>query len=227
MLIVTDFEFNQAFDFVNNTSIDPIPECRFEIIQIGAVKLDENYNIVGRFSEFIKPNLYKTLHPFVKKITCFESEQFKDALPFNEVYENFRKFMGDEPVFVTWGKADVQTLYTNLKYYDMLQCKVLIKYIDLQSIVSSKLNFKKGVIGLKNAVEMLNIEETEPFHNAYNDAYYTAMILKKISHNNIKVNIFNPSHIKQKKTSVKPVTGIVKTRRKKSNRTKSSIKIEI
>ena len=46
--IVLDFEFNQAFDFVENCPCDPFPECRFEIIQIGAVKLDDNFKEISK-----------------------------------------------------------------------------------------------------------------------------------------------------------------------------------
>ncbi len=34
----------------------------FEIIEIGAVKLDENRNILDSFQQFIKPAVYRKLH---------------------------------------------------------------------------------------------------------------------------------------------------------------------
>ena len=39
--IVLDLEFNQAFPFKSGKKVEPNPECPFEIIQIGAVKLNE------------------------------------------------------------------------------------------------------------------------------------------------------------------------------------------
>ncbi|MGN1319074.1 MAG: exonuclease domain-containing protein, partial [Lachnospirales bacterium] len=91
MITVLDFEFNQAFDFGSGNS-EPNPDCRFEIIQIGAVKLDDDYNILDKFSADIKPQLYKRIHPFVEKITGLTTDYFKDAKNFNEVYKDFRKF---------------------------------------------------------------------------------------------------------------------------------------
>ena len=50
--IVLDLEFNQAYDFEKNKTILLIPSCRFEIIQIGAVKLDNNFNIIDIIKKF-------------------------------------------------------------------------------------------------------------------------------------------------------------------------------
>ena len=50
-IIVLDLEWNQHSGGRKERILDkPI----FEIIEIGAVKLDENYNIVDKFSQLIK-----------------------------------------------------------------------------------------------------------------------------------------------------------------------------
>lgn len=40
-------------------------------------------------------------------------------------------------------------------------------------------------IGLKNAVELFNIATKTEFHDAFNDAFYTAEVFKKIYNHNI------------------------------------------
>ena len=54
--IVFDLEWNQPYDndisFMKRTKI-PVSG---EIIQIGAVKMDENLQIIDEFSIFVKPN---------------------------------------------------------------------------------------------------------------------------------------------------------------------------
>ena len=58
-IIVLDLEWNQHSGGRKERILDkPI----FEIIEIGAVKLDENYNIIDKFSQLIKPQIYHTMH---------------------------------------------------------------------------------------------------------------------------------------------------------------------
>ncbi len=61
--IVLDLEFNQPYNFKTGKRSPLVAECPFEIIQIGAVKLDENFNITGKFDALIKPRIYKRIHP--------------------------------------------------------------------------------------------------------------------------------------------------------------------
>jgi hypothetical protein len=198
MLTVLDFEFNQAFDFGNGNG-EPNPNCRFEIIQIGALKLDDNYNIVDKFVANIKPSLYKRIHPYVEKITGLTDNDFKDAPDFITIYKDFRNFIADSMVLGTWGYSDIKALFRNVTFYNIIKPPVIIEYVDIQKIATQYLKYSKGgTIGLKNAVEALDIkiDENMHFHNALSDAYYTSMVLKKINPDNLPVRIFNSKHIK-------------------------------
>ena len=66
--IVFDLEFNQGFDRKLNKTVSD-ETCPFEIIQIGAVKLDSNLDMIDTFNTFVKPNIYKVIHPFIKKMS--------------------------------------------------------------------------------------------------------------------------------------------------------------
>ncbi|WP_326907666.1 hypothetical protein [Sedimentibacter sp. MB31-C6] len=57
MYIVFDLEFNQNFcdESVKKINRYMFP---FEIIQIGAIKLDSNLNVVDSFSRYIRPGIY-------------------------------------------------------------------------------------------------------------------------------------------------------------------------
>ena len=56
--VVVDFEWNQAC-YGKGSENRKIP---FEIIEIGAVKLDENLKEIDRFSRTIRPKVYKKLY---------------------------------------------------------------------------------------------------------------------------------------------------------------------
>jgi len=197
--IVIDFEFNQAFDFEDGSSKLDLG-CRFEIIQIGAVKLDSDLNIIDEFNVLVKPQIYRRIHPYVERITGLEKSSFENAKKFSQAYKEFYNFTEDEKsdkIFCVWGNSDIKILYKNLKYYNIIDKPIIIKYIDVQSLATKYLKYDKGeTIGLKNAVEALGIQTEEYFHNAFYDALYTAQIFKKVKSENLTIKIFNSAHIK-------------------------------
>ena len=102
--IVLDLEFNQSFPFKTGKKTEPVAECPFEIIQIGAVKLNENFDILEEFNYMIRPQIYPRLHPFVEKITGIREDDLKGQPSFPEAYEAFLRFIGKEDaILCTWG----------------------------------------------------------------------------------------------------------------------------
>lgn len=199
MYTFLDFEFNQAFDF-EDKPVKTDPDCRFEIIQIGAVRMDESYNIQDNISILIKPVIYKRMHPYVEKITGITTASLKDKPHFPEAYRQFRHFIGDDKLLCTWGSSDIRALYRNMMYHDVTEPPVRIEYIDVQNIATKFLKFSHGgTIGLKNAVEALELPIEEHFHDARSDALYTAKVFTAIHPLKPEIKIFNSNHIKKSK----------------------------
>lgn len=200
MLTVLDLEFNQAYDFGDGNSItEPNLDCRFEIIQIGAVKVNDDYKVIDKFNIYIKPSLYPRIHPYVEKITGFKTEDFSFAPRFKEAYSKFRYFLGNDTVLGTWGYSDIKALFRNITFNKIMEPPIIIEYVDIQKIATNHLKYSRGgAIGLKNAVDALNItiDENKHFHNALGDAYYTAKVLETINPKELPVRIFNSKHIK-------------------------------
>ncbi len=198
MYTFLDFEFNQAFDFTD----EPVPvneNCRFEIIQIGAVRMDDSYNIKDEISIMIKPTIYPRMHPYVTKITGITAEDLQDKPFFPEAYRQFRQFIGSDRLLCTWGTSDIKALYRNMIYHHVAEPPVRIEYIDVQHIATRYLKFSHGGnIGLKNAVEALNLPADEQFHDACCDALYTARVFKAIHPEKPEIKIFNSTHLKKK-----------------------------
>lgn len=202
MYTVLDFEFNQAFDFPNDpTQLNPA--CRFEIIQIGAVRLDKDFNEEERFSTFIRPQIYKRMHPYVSKMTGITEKDFKNAPYFKEAYEIFKNFVGESRIYCVWGNSDIRALYRNLCYHGLISGEAVAEYIDVQQLTARYLKYGKGRnVGLKNAMEILGIETDIPFHDALGDAVYTARALKSVYTQNDGVRVFNSKHI-PKRTDIR------------------------
>ena len=200
--IVFDLEFNQAFDFKTGSYSKSNPECPFEIIQIGAIKLNSNFDTIGEFNCYIKPVIYKRLHPYVEKITGITQEIMENGINFNSAYEEFSTFVSKDDILCSWGGDDVKALFRNIRYHKLSSSAMPDRYMNIQSFATTYLKYEPGkAIGLKNAVELLELEIESDFHNALNDAMYTAEIFKIVRPEILITEKFKPSDIKCKKTS--------------------------
>lgn len=175
--IVYDLEFNQKY-----LKDDKPSDLQFEIIQIGALKLNENLDTISTFSALVKPTVYTQVNPYIEILTKITTEEANLHNTFPSVYNDFINFIGtDEFTLCIWGTADIKELIKNLEFHNLDDKMIVKKYIDVQKIASTKLNTPKGTrIGLKNAIEFFNMPIESDFHNAFNDAFYTAEIFKKL-----------------------------------------------
>lgn len=190
--IVFDLEFNQGYKYKRKNKSRINPKCRFEIIQIGAVKLNSDLQTIDRLDLLVKPKVYSFLHHFIAEMTDITIEKLKSSDPFNVVYDKFVKFIGQDSILCTWGVSDMRELVRNINFHK-LDLNLLPKdYVDIQSIASKYLKTLHGnSIGLKNAVESLGIPHDSQFHDAFNDAFYTAEVFKKIYTDDVKPITYN------------------------------------
>lgn len=174
--IVFDLEWNMG---------NPREELKvmpFEIIEIGAVKLDENKEAIDRFSKLIHPRVYRRMHWMNKKIVHIDNSDLKTADKFEVVYSEFLTFCGEEPyIFCTWGDTDLTELQRNIFYFDCIPLSDgPLEYLDVQKLNGYNEGSHKTRISLEKAVEEYGIAELSDFHRAVNDASYTAEVLKRI-----------------------------------------------
>lgn len=214
--IVFDLEFNQKYKntgegVTTEVSIDnyekpnPKGNLTFEIIQIGAIKLNKNFEKISTFNSLVKPVIHKTLHPYVETMTKINLKEANEAMEFPKVYENFLNFIGnDDAVFCVWGYVDIKELLNNINYYGLSSKTLPRKYIDVQLHASKLLNYSKGTrVGLKTALELLTIKDKGDFHDASMDAFYTSLIFKKIYNKAMKAQdlLDNSKNIRRSKCS--------------------------
>ncbi len=192
--IIFDLEFNQGYNYTKDTKNITNPKCPFEIIQIGAIKLTDNFETIGTLDVLIKPEIYTIINPFVKELTGITMDELDSGKPFKEMYKQLSEFINaDSSILCVWGLADIKELFRNIEYHELDTLIVPTAYINIQSYASKELNCQKGInIGLGNAAELLGIPIENAFHNAYNDAFYTAEVFKKIYSSEIKTRIYNP-----------------------------------
>lgn len=204
--IVFDLEFNQDLASLQKSE-ESLSLCPYEIIQIGAMKLDHNLNTIGSFNRYIKPVIYSEINSLVTNLTGIFSEQLQNEKYFPEVYQNFIVFIDDEnAVFCTWGISDIREIFRNAAYHNQNKEHLPHTYINLQPYVSKYLHLPQNqLISLQNAVESLNILKPYSFHNALYDTYYTTEVFKKLDSKILQPIRYDPNFTKPRTRSHKKV----------------------
>ncbi len=176
--IVMDLEWNQS-----NTGLEEaVSSVPFEIIEIGAIRLDADGVMTGEFSELIKPAIYREMHQVTGRLIHLQMCELEKGRPFVPVAADFFRWCGkEEYMFCTWGAMDLTELQRNMKYYRMEPLSEgPIAFLDVQKLFSIAYEDGKSRRALEHAVEVVEMEKDIPFHRAFSDAYYTAKIMSRI-----------------------------------------------
>lgn len=176
--IVLDLEWNQS-PGGKEESVEGLP---FEIIEIGAVKLDLEFKAVSEFHRLIKPRVYQQIHFKISEVTHMDMEELKnEGGDFQEVMEEFIDWCGGDYEFCTWGSMDLTELQRNMAYYEIPNpfAKPLL-YYDIQKLYCLLFGDGKMKPSLDLAVGELDLMEERPFHRALDDAYYTGRVMAEM-----------------------------------------------
>lgn len=173
--VVIDLEWNQAMSS-NAAIFNKLPiHLRGEIIEIGAVKLDENFRPSEEFTVDVKPIYFKRMHYKVKKLTGFDAERLSHGIAFEDAFQQFRDWCGDDVTFLTWGYDDQGIMEQNIIIHD-LDWDWIHEWINLQLIYNNQTDGDKNQKSLATAMEHFGIEQTRIAHDALGDAYNTALV---------------------------------------------------
>ena len=173
--VVVDLEWNQAMSSKSSV-FNRLPiHLRGEIIEIGAVKLNEDFTPGEEFTIDVKPVYFRRMHYKVKKITGFDKDRLAHGVPFPEALEQFRTWCGDDVTFITWGCDDQGILEQNIIIHD-LDWDWISGWINLQMIYNVQTGLDKNQKSLASAMEHFEIAQTRVAHDALGDAYNTALV---------------------------------------------------
>ena len=198
--IVLDLEWNQS-----STGKEEVSKVLpFEIIEIGAIKLNSDRKMTDEFSELIKPQVYHEMHHITRKLIHLQMEELEKGKSFVEIMEKFRVWCGQDYIFCTWGPLDLLELQRNIRYY---QLETLgegpLAFLDVQKLFSIAYEDRKSRRTLEHAIDFLEIEKDIPFHRAFSDAYYTAKVLAQLDEDVLKNCSFDVFHLpKDRKSEV-------------------------
>jgi len=154
-------------------------ENKSEIIEIGAVLLDENKNVVGEFQSFVKPMVHRTLSDFCMNLTHINQRDVDNVCSFPYVHDSFLRFIeGREVVFCSWGEYDKKQFRRDCLLHH------LVEFPDGEFINIKRLFAEKSCTpkcGVQKALAMLEMKFEGSPHRGIDDARNIAKIFKIIT----------------------------------------------
>ena len=175
--IVLDMEWNQPWPGSPSArKVLPV-QIRGEIIQIGAVRMSEDQQVMDEFQIMVKPKYYRHLNRRVSKLTGIKETRLKEeGVPFAYAMEQFQAWCGEDIVFLTWGFDDIGILRENLQLYG-LSAEWTDRWYNAQMMFNAQTDGSTAQKALKTAMEIFGIEATRPAHDALGDAYHDAVVI--------------------------------------------------
>ena len=151
-----------------------------EIIEIGAVKINQYGEVLSQFSKLVKPVVNPRISGFCSKLTGIKQKQLNLADPFVKVIVEFKDWVdetNEEYVLGAWGNNDQGFLMSDCILHNF-ETEWLHPFIDIrEQYVKFTDSIKKS--NLKFIVEKEGFEFEGNEHSAYTDAYNTSKIFIK------------------------------------------------
>ena len=176
--VIFDLEWNNAYDYRFGKGMN-------EIIEIGAVKLDEKLNIADTFKQLVKPKLSRKLSSRFKNLTHISLEEINSSgIPFENAVSDFARWSGGEDsVFLSWSNSDLYVLIDNFKkFMGSSSVDFIKKYADLQKYCQSFIaSDGANQISLSKCAEIFEINvDTDTLHRALEDCCISAECFRKV-----------------------------------------------
>ena len=179
--IIFDLEWNSAYNYSAHTFMN-------EIIEIGAVKLDERLNIIDAFKQLLFPHFTRKLSSRTKRLTNITIDEIKEnAVDFIDGFKAFAEWgRGNDNVYMSWSNSDLYVLTQNfIQNTGNPRVDFIKNYCDAQKYCMNFIEREEGEgnnqISLANCAERFGISvDTESLHRALTDCYITAECLKKV-----------------------------------------------
>jgi 3'-5' exoribonuclease 1 len=151
-----------------------------EIIEIGAVKINDYGEVVSTFTKFVKPTVNPTLSDFCTRLTSITQADVDKSKAFPGVVSDFQDWIGvgeESYWLISWGKYDKLQLSQDCLLHK-LETDWLENHYNIKPAYKHLKNLKDEP-GLKKAVKLEGFEFTGIHHRAISDAENTAKIFIK------------------------------------------------
>ena len=156
-------------------------ELKNEIIQIGIVLLDDKFEVVDKFTAYIRPQ-HGHVDGFIKRLTGIDQYSVSRGEVLEDVLDKIHDWLPDDSTMVSWSMHDRKQLMseTLAKNIDTEWFKEKYEsWIDCQAEFGQRIESRKAY-RLEEAIYLSDIEAVGNYHDGLADAYNTAMLFRKM-----------------------------------------------
>ena len=157
--IVLDLEWNMPANSHRRVR-SPIT-LNGEIIQIGAVKLDEGLEEIGEFNVKVRPVFYRKMNKRIEELTSITGAELEHGESFEDVVGRFREWCGNDSIM-----HDIP--------YDWIP-----EHFDAQFMFDLQETMEDRDFSLDYAFYYFGLKGSKA-HDALNDARDTAAVIRKL-----------------------------------------------
>ena len=187
--IVIDLEMNPV-----SKSFKDVRKCTTdEVIEIGAVKLDDDYKQVSEFQCYVKPE-HGSITKHITNLTGITQATVADKPTFVRAFQNFMDWIGTwDFLLYSWSNSDINQLKAECTYkLPLFDVKRLERqWRDLQKAFDERIGLHSS-LALKHAVGAMNRNFEGTQHTALADAANTAAILALLQDNDEFFRVMQP-----------------------------------
>ena len=173
--IIVDLEMNPvAGEYSEERKI-----CRSEIIEIGAVIMDERFLVLGEFKTLVKPQYNAEICKRYETLTGISTQMVSGAPTFATAYEmfvNWCKPYDDEYEVYAWSENDYNQLVAEMALKNCASeenMEPLKHWFDFQKEYTEKLGLER-IMSLEKALDYAGVAFEGRMHDALWDAKNTA-----------------------------------------------------
>ena len=149
-----------------------------EIIEIGAVKLGDDFKQVSDFQCYVKPQ-YGKIRKNITELTGITDAKVSDKETFAAAFPQFLEWVGeDDATIYSWSMSDLKQIKSEcrVKLNDFDTAALSARWVDLQKEFDDRLGLSNS-LALSHALGAMNHRFEGKQHTALADAINTGAIL--------------------------------------------------
>lgn len=154
---------------------------RNELIQIGAVLLDEDMKPEDSFMTYVRP-AFGFIDNRIKKLTGISNENVKNAPDAKKALEMFIDWIPEDAIPVSWSDNDEHQIRTEMHYKGIeipRFSELFSVWTDCQKTFAQKIGVNR-CYRLCDALAIAGVQCEDGFHDALQDAKNTAKLFRKM-----------------------------------------------
>lgn len=156
-----------------------------EIIEFGAVMVDERDAEISSFKEYVRPDFMIKYAGYIADLTRIRESDLRKADPFEDVLMKFILWCekdGQDYTVYAWSENDLDQLKADIQIKKIALASsvkyLLENWIDFQKIYNQLLGFSR-LQSLDSAVEIIDVKKDGYSHDALYDARNTAALFRR------------------------------------------------